>query len=154
MKAKNLIIGGIVIGGIWYFSKANQLKKTYQVEFSSLKFNTSATKAKAYLQLVFDLALGIVNPTAFAGELKALNLKVYFNEKYVGTITRSEPIKLQPNLTTVIPFQIGLNTLSLFQTITDAIYVLAKGSPMTIKIIGTALTDMGSIDINVTKQAL
>lgn len=147
MKAGNtiLILGGL--GVLAFASGAMNFAKTVRVGFGSVKWNIKESGRALYLKLYFDLKLIISNPSSFAIDVTAVNLVASFNGRPLAKVVSPGNIKIAGKGESAVTVLVGLDSLSLFQNVTDAISFIASGKGLTLDLEGRVNTSGGNVDI-------
>jgi len=144
------IIAAIGVGGYIYYRNVKNLVKTFTARIAKVSFNLKETQRALFLKAIFDVNIELKNPSAYTGTIEGVKLDVLISGKLLGSVNKTDKITIQANNSTIIPIQIGLNTLSLYGNISNAIKALSSGTPLTLNIVGTVLTNSGAIDLNET----
>jgi hypothetical protein len=154
MQLKQLILPGLVVGGLLYYSAVNKFKDNYQLLIKRFHFNSKETNSRTWLKLCFDLDLELVNPSDLAGKLTGINLQLIYNGRELGRITKNDLVTIAPNATVMLPRLVSIPTLTLFKNVTNAITAFASGEKIMIQVLGKISTNLGDININEVRNVL
>jgi LEA14-like dessication related protein len=150
LNAKNILLPAVLVGAAFLvYRNFTNFKKTFTATIGRVTFDLKETQRNLFLKLVFNVFITVDNPSRFTGEVRGIKLDVLLNGQSVGSVNQSGTrITLQSENRTVIPVNIGLNTLSLFPTINAAIQAFKNRTPIKFQVVGTILTNYGTVDIN------
>lgn len=143
-----LIFAGIAAAGYIFYRNFTGFKETFTATLGKIKFNPKATQANAFLRAVFNIDLIVNNPSNFVGNIQAVKLNVIIQDKILGTVNQTVQITVPAQNKTIIPVEIGISTINLYSNLSEAIKALTSKKPLNFKIVGTILTNYGSININ------
>jgi len=146
--ATPLIFAGIAAAAYVFYRNFKGFSQTYRITVGRIKFNSRATQANAFLRAIFDINLNITNPTNFTGNVQAVKLNVILNDKILGSINQTVKINIPAQNTVIIPVQVGVSTLNIYDNISNAIKALSNQEPLNFQIIGTVITNYGTVNIN------
>lgn len=150
MKGKilPLIAGAGLLGAYFVYRNWQNFTKTYRAGIGRIKFNLKETQRSLYTKAYFDIQIIVTNPSNFTGIVKAVKLDVLINNKVLGTVNQSLQVNIEKQAQTVVPISVGINTLSLFTNISEAIKALGAKKPINVRVVGTVLTNYGAINID------
>jgi LEA14-like dessication related protein len=142
MNYKNLLIGGLLVAGVFYFIGKKKLAKA--IRFSIEKISFSGTK--------IILKLGLLNPTGNEAKFNSMVADVFVKGNQVATLTTFQTVKIAPNSKSAIDIQItptGIGILSSLRTL------LSKGGLKNLqaRVKGTANVDGVAFPIDITYSA-
>jgi hypothetical protein len=143
-----LIVGAIAAAGFFLYRNFMDFSKTYQVRVGRMKFNSRETLQALFSKIFVDVDLIVKNPTNFTGTVTAIKLNFIFNQRIIASIEKTTNTAISKQSDTVLPVTAGINTLSLFPSIDEAIKQVKSGKPINIQIIGTVLTNYGTVNLN------
>lgn len=147
-KILPFIIAAAGIGGYLYYRNLKNLAKAYTAKIARVSFNMKETQKAAFLKAIFDVNIELNNPSQFTGVIEGIKLDVLVNKKILGTVNKTDKLTINANGTTIIPVQVGLNTLSLYGTLNNAIKAITSGTPLALNIVGILITQAGNINVN------
>ena len=122
-KTKDIIIGGVVaavIGGVAYYKYAQN-----QLDFSISGGSVSNVDS--------DVAQGnftfkITNGTGIGFTLKALNLNIYINNVFVGTVQQTSALLIPANGYAILSVSVTLDVSKLESSVVSSLLSLITGS--------------------------
>lgn len=150
MKGKLLPIlaGAGLLGAYFVFRNWQNFTKTYRAGVGRIKFNLKDTQRSLFTKAFFDIQIIVTNPSNFTGIVRAVKLDVLVNNRVLGTVNQSLQVNIEKQGQTVVPISVGLNTLSLFSNISEAIKSIGAKKPIELRVVGTVLTNYGAINID------
>lgn len=137
---------------IYYWKNLKGFISTSTVNISKVAFNKAETAKQLYTKLVLDIYLEVKNPSGFTGQLKGVKLDLLVNNNSLGTVTTTDAQILQPNGSTTIIVQGGVNSLQLIGNIATVYKAIRDKKAITFRIVGDVYTSFGTNRIDVTKQ--
>lgn len=137
---------------IYYWKNLKGFISTSTVNISKVAFNKAETAKQLYTKLVLDIYLEVKNPSGFTGQLKGVKLDLLVNNNSLGTVTTTDTQILQPNGSTTIIVQGGVNSLQLIGNIATVYKAIRDKKAITFRIVGDVYTSFGTNRIDVTKQ--
>lgn len=142
MNYKNLLIGGLLIAGIFYFIGKKKLANA--IRFSIEKLSIKGTK--------IILRLGMLNPTGNDAKFNSMVADVFIKENQVATIENFNSVMIKPKSKSFVDLTItptGLGILSTIKSLTQ------KGGlkNLNLKIKGTTNVDGISLPLDITYTA-
>lgn len=142
MNYKNLLIGGLLIAGVFYFIGKKKLANA--IRFSIEKISIKGTK--------IILRLGMLNPTGNDAKFNSMVADVFIKENQIATIENFNPVMIKPQTKTFVDLTItptGLGILNTIKTLTQ------KGGlkNLNLKIKGTTNVDGISLPLDITYTA-
>ena len=142
MNYKNLLIGGLLIAGVFYFIGKKKLANA--IRFSIEKISIKGTK--------IILRLGMLNPTGNDAKFNSMVADVFIKGNQVATIENFNPVMIKPQTKTFVDLTItptGLGILNTIKTLTQ------KGGfkNLNLKIKGTTNVDGISLPLDITYTA-
>lgn len=143
-----VIVGAGALAAFFIYRNYQNFTKTFTAEIGRVRFNPKQTQGALFTSVFFDIDLIIKNPSAFTGIIKAVKLDIILSGRVLGTVNQVSAVTLPKEASTVLPVTVGVNTLSLFPNISDAIKSISAGKPLSFQIVGTILTNYGTININ------
>lgn len=152
-KTKYLLPIAIVAAGVFYYWK--NLKgfiTTSTVTLSKVKFNKAETNKTLYTKLVLDLIFEVKNPASFQGTLKGVKLDLLVNGNNLGTVNNTDTQIIQPNGSTMITVQAGVNSLQLLGNIANVYKAIRDKKGIKFRIKGDVYSSFGTNHIDVEKE--
>lgn len=143
-----LIFAGLAAAGYIFYRNFAGFTQTFTATVGKIKFNARQTQANAFLRAIFNVDIIVNNPSNFAGTIQAVKLNVILNDKVLGQVNQSVKISVPAQNKTILPVEIGVSTLNLYSNLSEAIKSLSEKKPLNFKIVGTVLTNYGTININ------
>ena len=141
----------LLIAGATIFFLRDQLgilREKIKVNFKSIGFNNRETEKSFFTRLFFNLHLSVFNPSDLEGTIKAIQLDFIFNKKIVSSLSGHGAINLIPKKDNDLTLLVGLNTLAIVPTLTEAFILIKNRRSLSIQIVGTITTDAGIVVIN------
>lgn len=139
---KNLILPGILIGGLIAFLAAKK-RAMQNLILNILDIGINSKKSNIR-ELVFNVKIGANNQENLPVVIKRINLNLFANQSIIANFNRSVNFAVLPNEEKEFFIEIRLNNLSAVSTIITA---LAAGQTPELTIKGTVLTDLGTITV-------
>jgi len=142
MNYKNLLIGGLLVAGVFYFIGKKKLAQA--IRFSIEKISFSGTK--------IILRLGLLNPTGNEAKFNSMVADVFVRGNQVATLSTFETVKIKPNSKSTIDIQITPTGVGILSTLRS---LISKGGLKNLKanIKGTANVDGVAFPIDITYSA-
>jgi hypothetical protein len=147
-KATPFLIAGAAAAAYFLFRNAKNFGQTFRATISKVRFNKTETQRAAFLRAFFDVNIEINNPTGLNAKVQAVKLDVLLNKKIIGTVNQTSTIELTRQAKTILPVLVGINTLSLYGTISNAIKAFTSRQPLGFTVVGTILTNYGTINVS------
>lgn len=144
-----LIAGGALY---YYWRNIKGFLTTSTVTLAKVKFNKAETNKTLYTKLVMDLYLEIKNPSAFQGTVKGVKLDLMVNNNNLGSINTTSTQIIQPNGTTTVIVQAGINSLQLLGNIANVYKAIRDKKDISFRVVGDVYTSFGTNHIDVTKS--
>jgi len=139
---KNLIIPGLLIGGLIAFLTAKK-RAMQNLILNILDIGINSKKSNIR-ELVFNVKIEANNQENLPVVIKRINLNLFANQSIIANFNRSVNLTVLPNEEKEFFIEIRLNNLSAVSTIISA---LAAGEAPELTVKGTVLTDLGTITI-------
>lgn len=149
-----LIIAVIGIAAYLYIEEGKKFLDSYSFKITRLGFDNASSQASGYQKLFLSLEAAIINPTGFSATMNKLALAFFYNGKRISEVVKTQPVIIEPNKSTIVKFTAQVNTLSAFQSVTEAISVITSGEGIKINILGGAIFSAGTVKINETVKVL
>lgn len=134
-----------------YWRNLKGFVTTSTVTLGKVVFNKAETNKSLFTKLVLDLYLEIKNPSSFSGSLKGVKLDLLVNNNSLGSINSTETQILQPNGTTTVIVQAGVNSLQLIGNIAAVYKAIRDKKSVGFRIVGDVYTSFGTNHIDVYK---
>lgn len=152
-KRNKYLIPVIVGAGVLYYYWRNikGFLTTSTVTISKVAFNKAETAKALYTKLVLDIYLEVKNPSAFQGTLKGVKLDLLVNGNSLGSVNTTSTQIIQPNGSTTIIVQGGINSLQLFGNIATVYKAIRDKKDVAFRVVGDVYTSFGTNRIDVLK---
>lgn len=137
-----------LLGAYFVYRNWQNFSKTYRAAVGRIKFNLKDTQRSLFTKAFFDIQIIVTNPSGFTGIVRAVKLDVLVNNRLLGTVNQSLQVNIEKQGQTVVPISVGLNTLSLFSNVSEAIKAIGAKKPIELRVVGTVLTNYGAINID------
>jgi hypothetical protein len=137
----------LAAGGLYVFSQLKNFGKTLTVRIGGISFNAAKSAATGYLKAVFNVKLIVANSSNLQGIIKGGKLSLIFNNRIVGGVDRIAETTVTAGADTVVPLEATVSTLNLVSNISDLLRIVGSGQPLKFKVVGTLLTNYGTVDI-------
>ena len=115
-----------------------------------MAINTAKSKKLFYSQLFYNIKLKITNSESLAARIQNIDIDVYINNKKASEINSNTPViipaRTEGKIVTIEGVVMSANIITLI------LEFLADQQPINIKAIGTVTTDLGTIEINYSKN--
>src|SRR3990167_7896570 len=129
-----LIIALIAGAGYYLFGKAKDLSEKLQYTLEEISLDKKKT---SLYNIVFNIKLGIQNPTDTAFEFTGINAQALYNNKIFGNILFTDKVKVPAESRTVISFPVKMPVLPLTTNVAEmVINAIKKNENPTITIDG------------------
>jgi len=143
-----VIVAALAAAAYFTFRQFTGLVKTYTVRLGAIRFNSEASKQTLYTKAVFDVFLILTNPSNFTGSVTGVKLDILLGNRVLATINKTDRLTIKASGQTTVPIQVGINTLTLYGNVSEAIRSLTGQQPLTFRVVGAILTNYGQVDIN------
>jgi LEA14-like dessication related protein len=152
-KTKYILPIALLAGGIFYYWRnIKGFITTSTVTLSKVAFNKGETNKTLYTKLILDLIFEIKNPAAFQGTLKGVKLDLLVNGNNLGSVNNTTTQVIQPNGSTMITVQAGVNSLQLLGNIANVYKAIRDKKSIKFRVVGDVFTSFGTNKIDVTKD--
>lgn len=131
-----------------YFRNVKDFMAAYTVKIGKIAFNMADTQAAGFLRIVLDVNLVLSNPSNLTGIINGVKLDMLYNGRIVASVNKTDALKINAGGTTIVPFKVAVSTLSLFSNLTEAYQALLNRKSIVVTVVGTVLTNSGTININ------
>tara|TARA_R110002020_G_scaffold185953_5_gene383841 strand:- start:811 stop:1290 length:480 start_codon:yes stop_codon:yes gene_type:complete len=112
MKLTKIFVWGTVILGATavgvYFSQVAQMTKKLFYNYKGIKIKYATLK-----QIVLGVTIEVENRGRLAINVKGYNFNIYADDKYLTTVTTTQPFTINPFEKSLIEFDANINTQSL-----------------------------------------
>lgn len=143
-----ILIAAAAAGIYFLMRSAKNFGATMRATVQKVSFNLKETQRAAFLRAFFNVNLEITNPSNFSAQIQAIKLDVLMNKRVLGNINQTLKIEIPKEGKTILPVLVGINTLSLYGNINTAIKNLGAGTPLQFTVVGTVLTNYGTINVS------
>jgi len=127
---------------------AKNFGQTLRATVAKVSFNLKETQRAAFLKAFFNVNIEISNPSNFSASVQAVKLDLLLGKRVVGNVNQTVKIQIPKEGKTILPVLVGVNTLSLYGNINTAIKSLGSGTPLNFTVVGTVLTNYGTINVS------
>jgi LEA14-like dessication related protein len=141
-----LILGLLAGAGAFYYFL--QGKKGAIEDLQIDPVDIAIDKESNFKKLVFNLKLQIKNPSKFIVKVKNIDLDLKVNNKTISNFNSNTVLSLPANSNKIYNIKISVNNLTVITTILE---VLADKN-IVAAVTGDITTDLGTVDINFTKE--
>jgi len=148
-----LIVGGLIAIGLWYYTQADKFLKEYQIKVKYLKIDFQKSAQWLYSKLIVNTTLTINNPSQLVATLSKLQLSAWYDGKLIGSLVKNDPITLQAGNMNYT-FEIALNTLPMFGSALKAIEAFKAGKSISIQLKGFGEVGKATITVNETVKLI
>lgn len=151
MKQKTALIavgaGALALVAYYYTS----LKKTVtnlNVSIFGAKYNSDRTQNSTFLKIWFDLKLKVENPTTRSLTINETLLDFYVNGKQVGEVRNFQKLTINPKVYSYLVIPTYLQTLSLFNLVSNFIASVQQKKPLKVTVKGTMDVEGNKIQVD------
>lgn len=150
MKNKILLLAAAA--GAAYYFLIGKKKALENLNIRPIDVAIDAKKSRQffYAQLFYNLKLSITNSESLAVKIRNINIDVFINNKKASEINSKSPIiipaRTEGKIITIQGVVMAANLITLI------LEFIADREPINIKAIGTVTTDLGTIEINYSKN--
>lgn len=139
---KGFLIGiaAAVAAGYYFLTGKKAAIENLIVKPIDIAINSSKTNL---LRLVFNLKLKITNTSNFSVKVNSIDVDVLVNNNIVGEVQKNLPIVIAPGKTEIVIIELGLQNLSVIETI---INIIDMGGKLTAGVQGNVTTDLGKVN--------
>lgn len=145
MKAGNLLVGGAILGAIFFFLKSAKKLTKLDISLAGLKLNSTKTNLS---ETVFNADLSIYNPNTQAVVFKSFIGNLYTEDKTrIGNIDTQVPdgTNIPARTTTKVPVNFVVSNTNTLQTILPNVIKWLSGSGSTKAILPSVFIVSGSL---------
>ena len=150
MKNKILLLTAAA-GAVYYFLMGKKRAlENLDIKPIDIAINTAKSRKFLYTQLFYNIKLKITNSENLAAKIKSIDIDVYINNKKASEINSDIPVivpaRTEGKIATIEGVVMAGNLITLI------LDFLANREPINIKAVGTVTTDLGTIEINYSKN--
>ena len=150
MKNKILLLTAAAGAAIYFLIGKKRALENLDIKPIDVAINTAKSKKLFYSQLFYNIKLKITNSESLAARIQNIDIDVYINNKKASEINSNTPViipaRTEGKIVTIEGVVMSANIITLI------LEFLADQQPINIKAIGTVTTDLGTIEINYSKN--
>ena len=150
MKNKILLLTAAAGAAIYFLMGKKRALENLDIKPIDVAINTAKSKNFFYSQLFYNIKLKITNSESLAARIQNIDIDVYINNKKASEINSNTPViipaRTEGKIITIEGVVMSANIITLI------LEFLADQQPINIKAIGTVTTDLGTIEINYSKN--
>jgi len=150
MKNKILLLTAAAGAAIYFLMGKKRALENLDIKPIDVAINTAKSKKFFYSQLFYNIKLKITNSESLAARIQNIDIDVYINNKKASEINSNTPAiipaRTEGKIVTIEGVVMSANIITLI------LDFLADQQPINIKAIGTVTTDLGTIEINYSKN--
>lgn len=141
---KGFLIGiaAAVAAGYYLLKGKKSAIENLIVKPIDIGINSSKT---SILKLVFNLKLKITNTSNFSVKVNAIDVDILVNNNIIGDVQKNLPIVIPPSQTEIVIIELGLQNLSVIETILN---IIEMGGKLTAGVQGNVTTDLGKVNFS------
>lgn len=150
MKNKILLLTAAAGAAYYFLIGKKRALENLDIKPIDIAINTAKSRKFLYTQLFYNIKLKITNSENLAAKIKSIDIDVYINNKKASEINSDTPVivpaRTEGKIATIEGVVMAGNLITLI------LDFLANREPINIKAIGTVTTDLGTIEINYSKN--
>ena len=150
MKNKILLLTAAAGAAIYFLIGKKRALENLDIKPIDVAINTAKSKKFFYSQLFYNIKLKITNSESLAARIQNIDIDVYINNKKASEINSNTPViipaRTEGKIVTIEGVVMSANIITLI------LEFLSDQQPINIKAIGTVTTDLGTIEINYSKN--
>lgn len=150
MKNKILLLTAAAGAAIYFLIGKKRALENLDIKPIDVAINTAKSRQFLFSQLFYNLKLKITNSESLAARIQNIDIDIYINNKKASEINSDTPIvipaRTEGKIITIEGVVMAGNLIALI------LDFLADRKPINIKAIGTVTTDLGTIEINYSKN--
>lgn len=154
---KNIIkLGAIAAGAFVVFNYLKGRKKAMEnLQFVPLSIAIDSNKSRStgFASLFYRVKIRLVNQEQQPVIVRSVDLKAYYKGKQVSRIVRDADFIVPSRSRQDIEIEAEIRTSNIVTSIIDILQNF-KNPDITLKIVGTIETDLGSIPVNYSKKLI
>ena len=150
MKNKILLLTAAAGAAYYFLIGKKRALENLDIKPIDVAINTAKSKKFFYSQLFYNIKLKITNSESLAARIQNIDIDVYINNKKASEINSNTPViipaRTEDKIVNIEGVVMSANIITLI------LDFLADQQPINIKAIGTVTTDLGTIEINYSKN--
>jgi LEA14-like dessication related protein len=150
MKNKILLLTAAAGAAIYFLMGKKRALENLDIKPIDVAINTAKSRKFLFTQLFYNIKLKITNSESLAARIQNIDIDVYINNKKASEINSNTPViipaRTEEKIVTIEGVVMSANIITLI------LEFLADQQPINIKAIGTVTTDLGTIEINYSKN--
>jgi LEA14-like dessication related protein len=150
MKNKILLLTAAAGAAIYFLIGKKRALENLDIKPIDVAINTAKSRKFFFAQLFYNIKLKITNSESLAARIQNIDIDVYINNKKASEINSNTPViipaRTEGKIVTIEGVVMAGNLITLI------LDFLANQEPINIKVIGTVTTDLGTIEINYSKN--
>jgi len=150
MKNKILLLTAAAGAAIYFLMGKKRALENLDIKPIDVAINTAKSRQFLFSQLFYNIKLKITNSESLAARIQNIDIDVYINNKKASEINSNTPViipaRTEGKIITIEGVVMSANIITLI------LEFLAEQQPINIKAIGTVTTDLGTIEINYSKN--
>ena len=150
MKNKILYLAAAAGAAYYFLIGKKKALENLDIKPIDVAINTAKSRKFFFTQLFYNIKLKITNSENLAAKIQNIDIDVYINNKKASEINSNTPViipaRTEGKIVTIEGVVMAGNLISLI------LEFLADQQPINIKAIGTVTTDLGTIEINYSKN--
>jgi LEA14-like dessication related protein len=150
MKNKILLLAAAAGAAYYFLIGKKRALESLEIKPIDVAINTAKSKQFFYSQLFYNLKLKITNSESLAAKIQNIDIDIYINNKKASEINSNTPIvipaRTEGKIVSIEGVVMAANLITLI------LEFIADRQPINIKAIGNVTTDLGTIEINYSKN--
>ena len=150
MKNKILLLTAAAGAAIYFLIGKKRALENLDIKPIDVAINTAKSRKFFFAQLFYNIKLKITNSESLAARIQNIDIDVYINNKKASEINSNTlviiPARTEGKIVTIEGVVMAGNLITLI------LDFLANREPINIKAVGTVTTDLGTIEINYSKN--
>lgn len=140
MKQKTALIAvgaGALALVAYYYSGLFKTAKSLNVSIFGAKYDSKKTQNSVFTKIWFELKLKVDNPTDRPVTVNETLLDFYVNGNKVGEVRNYQKLSINPKVYSYLIIPTYLQTLSLFNLVSNFVAAVQKNEPLKVAVKGT-----------------
>ncbi len=150
MKNKILLLTAAAGAAIYFLIGKKRALENLDIKPIDVAINTAKSRQFLFTQLFYNLKLKITNSESLAARIQNIDIDIYINNKKASEINSNTPViipaRTEGKIITIEGVVMSANIITLI------LEFLSDQQPINIKAIGTVTTDLGTVEINYSKN--